>query len=322
MVTPPRLTFGDRAVLAAANVWLLIRHPLVAARFLFRGHGAPWFATPRSHGQLVQWRKLVDHNPLFVVLIDKLAVKEWAKARGVDAPAVAWRGKRPEDIPAELLTAEHVIKTNHGTGTNFFPDRESLSREALNARLRTQLARRYGTYGQWAYDQTVPEVFVEKRIAGGPLWEVTVRCCDGHIASWYIARDQKTPREQNGFFDGADNRLPDPIGWPEGENLPRDFVPPDFIAEAKAVASRLGAGLDYARFDLLWDGKRVLFGEATLYPGSGFGAEVAAGIAPLIERAWLETLDRSWFLSTAQPWPRSIYAGAVRRWLAVRRAQF
>ncbi|RYE08147.1 MAG: hypothetical protein EOP22_14830 [Hyphomicrobiales bacterium] len=315
-MTDSRLTIADQAILGAANFCLIVRHPRLTERFWRYRQGVPLFATPRNHSQLVHWRKFLDHNPLFVTLTDKLAVKDWARARGVESPRVVWRGKRGEDIPDELLTAAHVVKMNHGWNANIFPGRETLPREVLNSRVNAWLSRRWGYSRQWAYRHIEPEVFVEEMVEAHPLWEMTFRCHDGIIASWYISREQKTPREQNAFFDAEDRRLPDPVGWGEDENLPRDFVIPDFVAEAKDAARRLSVGLDYVRVDLIWDGQHVLLSEMTMYPGAGFGAEARARIAPLIEPLWREKLHLSWFLSTPQPWPKSLYANSLKKWLA------
>lgn len=319
MITP-RLSIADHGILAAANLWLILRHPRNALRFWREGHGAPLFATPRGHNALMQWRKYLDHNPLFVTLTDKLAAKDWARARGVNSALVVWRGQRPEDIPAELIDARHVIKTNHGWGSNTFPGREPMSRDALNTRVNRQLRHRYGTYGQWAYDQIAPKVFVEEMLVASPLWEMTFRCCDGRIASFNLACEKKTERDANSYFSADDARLPRPRGVEDRPELPADFVLPHFIAEAKAIAMRLSQGIDHVRVDLSWDGDRILLGELTCYSAAGFGTEERVGIGALIEPLWLDSLPLSWLLSAPHRGPLSLYARAFRKWLALRRA--
>ncbi len=317
-----RLT--DAAVLCAANLYAGLRNPKNSVRYVLRKRRLPLFATPRGHSALVQWRKLFDHNPQFMLFCDKLKAKQWAIEHdpSVAVAETVWSGGGPEDIPGALLQPRYVIKANHGWGFNYFPHREPLPRREIERRAAGWLARPFRYAGQWGDARVERRLYVERLVGDGePIWEATFRCHDGVVSAYYVAFEQKTPRERGAFFDADGRRLPAVTGMAESEQFPSDFLPPPFVSEAKVHAARLSRGIDYVRIDFMFDGEKIYFCEFTVYPGSGYSIEQRAHIAPLIERAWLESLPKSWFLSTAQRWPRSIYAAAFLRWLERRRRE-
>lgn len=315
------IDLADAMILAVANLAVWIIHPWLSLSFAWRRRRLPAFATPRGVSELVQWRKIFDRNPLFPILVDKLRVKDWArsKANGVETAPIVWSGTTAADIPEALLVPGYVIKTNHGTGTNYFPHRGPRPRDELNRQFDAWLARRFDHELQWAYGQVPPRIIVEQLIGGGaPIWEMTFRCSDGKAATAFVAIDQKTGRERQAYFTGAGERLPDALGRPPDRSLPPDFrLGPDF-ARARELAELLSRGLDFVRVDLMVDGEHVYLCEMTIYPGSGFSDEIRTNTADRIERGWIEAIGKSWFLSTPQPWPLSLYAGAFRRWAEAR----
>lgn len=319
-----RLSLADRFVLAAANLWVWLRHPALSLSFWWRRRRLPVFATPRGVSELVQWRKVFDRNPAFPLLADKLGVKDWARTQipSIAAAEVLWTGTRAADLPAELLRPDVVIKTNHGTSTNYFPGRRNLPRPELDALLDGWLRRRFDTELQWAYGLIPPRLVVERLVgAGRPLVEMTFRCSAGAVATAFVAAEQKTPNERNAYFTGSGERLPPKRGTKPEKQLPADFVLPDSFWQARDVAMVLSRDFDFVRVDLMVDEGRIYICEMTFYPGSGFSDEVATHTAPYIERGWIAALERAWFLATPQPWPASRYATALRRWRLVRAAE-
>lgn len=317
---------ADRGILAITNAWFYLTRPL----FVLRAHRKmgfwPDLARPRRLSELVQWRKLFDHNPAFVTFADKLATKEWIAARLPDLaiPETVWTGDRPEDVPESLLAEGYVIKTNNASGQNYLPHRAKLSRTEFERQFRRWLRasankRRLGWLDQgqeWAYWPVQPKVLVERRIGvGRELVDVAVRVFDGKALLVSCALDFKTDESTTGYF------------WPDGSSLddpaattlsPTFSVPPSLPAAVRA-AERLGQGFDYLRIDFFADGPNLHAGEITCYPASGLGTD--DWFMQVMYRRWLETLPLSWALSTPQPWPRRIYLAAFRRWLEARRAE-
>ncbi|TIL70599.1 MAG: hypothetical protein E5Y89_22605, partial [Mesorhizobium sp.] len=75
-----------RLVLAAARLLLTLRHPALVFRFIRKLGYLPNPAAPRSHHELMLWRKIVDRDPLFVTLTDKLAAKDYIRRICLEMP--------------------------------------------------------------------------------------------------------------------------------------------------------------------------------------------------------------------------------------------
>lgn len=320
----PALTLADRLILFAANLFVWLRHPWLSLSFWYRRRRAPLLATPRGVSELVQWRKIFDRNPMFPVLADKLKVKEWARQQlsELRAAEVLWTGTRAAGLPDEFLRPDVVIKTNHGTSTNYFPARRSLPRAELDALLDGWLRRRFDTELQWAYGLIPPTLMVERLVGEGePFTEMTFRCSGGSVATAFVATEQKTPRERNAYFTGDGRRLPPKRGSNPERRLPEDYALPESFWRARTVAERLSRDFDFVRVDLMVHQGQIYICEMTFYPGSGFSDERETHTAPFIERGWIRNLEKAWFLSTPQSWPARLYAAALKRWRLVRLAE-
>jgi hypothetical protein len=316
----------DRVVFSLTNAWFYLTRPLFVLRYHRKLGRWPKLATPGRLSELVQWRKLFDRNPAFIIFADKLATKTWIAERLPDLPMAEtlWVGDRPEDIPAALLTPGHVIKTNNASGQNYLPHRGELPRAEVNRQfhrwLRASAGKRWLGWldqGQeWAYWPVPSKVFVERQVSGDrPLVDISVRVLDGEALMVSCALDFKTEGSTVGYFwpDGT------PVDDPEASTLPTGFAVPPAFFEAVRAAAILGQGFDYLRIDFLTDGDTLYSGEITCYPASGHGTD-----DPFIRRLylrWLDTLHLSWALSTPQPWPRRVYLAAFRRWLDRHRAE-
>ncbi|MEO6395260.1 MAG: ATP-grasp fold amidoligase family protein [Devosia sp.] len=317
---PQRWT--DAVVLALANGLAVLSHPGLAFRYVQKMRGWPLFATPRGHSAMVQWRKIFDRNPQFVLFCDKYRTKQWARERDpeIALAEVVWTGTRPEDIPDEFLAPGYLLKANHGSGYNYFPHRKRWPRERVERRFRHWLSRRFRGASEWAYWHVEPMLHIE-RMLPLPLWEITFRCHDGVVSAFYVAIDQKLASEHGNYFAASGERLPLAADDTESEDLPADFMLPPVFATARRHAELLSQGVDYVRVDLMCVGDAVYFCEMTVYVGSGFGRENNSPAGALIEKGWLGAIGVSWFLSTPQPWPLSLYARAFQRWVQRRRQE-
>jgi len=153
------LPAGHRLVLMAARILLTLRHPVLVARFAMRLGYLPNPAAPTRYNELMLWRKIVDHNPLFVTLTDKLAAKAHIRAAcpELPVPETLWSGSNPEDIPAALLAGQVVVKTNHGCEMNLFVSDGQPERAEIVRKTRRWLTKRFGRRsGEWAYWPIAP----------------------------------------------------------------------------------------------------------------------------------------------------------------------
>lgn len=315
---------ADRLIFAVVQALCLLRFRKLRREFRRRRGRLPNLAQPTEHADLIQWRKIFDHDPRFTLFSDKLATKYWAAEHFPDIRVAMpiWVGTVPEALPDELIVPGNVIKANHGYRMNHFPDRTPLPRAELDALMASWLRRSHYVQDQWGYRDIPRRLFVEPRIGnGGTLVEYTFRGHDGVVSAGFVAHDQHADSERQAHFDGAGRRLPNKTGVPDTTHLPADYVLPPSYFEAMALARRLSRGIDHVRVDFLVDGEDIYLGEMTIYPSAGYGREREASNAPLIERAWFEAFHNSWFLSAPQPWPLSLYQSAFRRWVGLHKRQ-
>jgi hypothetical protein len=80
---------------------------------------------------------------------------------------------------------------------------------------------------------------------------------------------------------------------------------------ALRYAEQLSVGVDYARFDFMWNGADLYGGEITVYPSAGNQDIVNSTIHSAIMTGW--DLEMSHFLRTRHTGIRRIYADALRR---------
>jgi hypothetical protein len=315
MTVKAAVSWINRIVLSVARLALTLRHPALVARFVMKLGYLPNPAAPRSYNERLLWRKILDHNPLFVTLTDKLVAK--AHIHGVcpelAMPETLWSGHDPVDIPLDLLTGDVVVKANHGCAMNVFvsngePDRSTIVRKA-----RHWQRKRYGQRdGEWAYWPVVPQVFVEERLrlSGGDIaTDIKVHVCGGIVCHVW-AEDKKADRSH--LFDRDGNPLPgrDPDYPREDQALPVNARLIDYVGQAISIAPAIAGDLDYIRIDFLVTDDCLYAGEITVYSAAGYGTWTNPAIAAEIERCW--RLDQSAFLRRRHRGVVRLYADALR----------
>ena len=315
-------SIADRLVFALANASVWLTDPIFALYSTARLRRIPDFARPRRHNDLVQWRKHFDRNPLFGTFCDKLAARDWARARvpEVKTVEVVWVGTDPDAIPPEFLSDGYVVKSTCGSGRNYFPGRGRWTPEQQARRFRRWL-RPSGGRGEWGYTVVRPRLFVE-RLLGKPedLYELNLRCHDGRVTLGFCANSWKTARAAGAYVTGQGRRID---AWTDDARwlAESEIVPHELFERAARYASRISEGIDQLRVDFLIAGGELYLGELTVYSASGFGDEERVGVGTLIERAWLGAIARSSLLATPQRGLRARYAEAFRRWVPARLAE-
>ncbi|WP_137929897.1 ATP-grasp fold amidoligase family protein [Mesorhizobium comanense] len=315
MTAKADLSRTNRIVLSAARLWLTLRHPVLIVRFFMKLGYLPNPAAPTRYHELLLWRKILDRNPLFVTLTDKLAAKAYIHAicPEIAIPRTLWRGRDAADIPQDLLTGAVVVKANHGCAMNMFvcdgkPDRADIERKA-----RRWLRKRYGRRnGEWAYWPVVPSVFVEERLAlsGGTIaTDIKVHVCSGVICHVWV-EDKHAKRSV--LFDRKANPLPgrDPDYPGEDQGLPVNARLLDHVRQAISMAPGIAGDLDYIRVDFLVTDDRLYAGEITAYSAAGYGTWTNPAIAAEIEHLW--RIDQSAFLRRRHKGVMAVYANALR----------
>jgi TupA-like ATPgrasp len=275
-------------------------------------------AMPRTYNEKVLWRKLVDHDPRFAVLADKLAAKEYARERCPDLaiPRTLWAGESADAIPDSALASDVVVKTNHGFNFNVFIENGRYDRARLVRTVARWLRTVHGRPdGEWAYGRIRPRVFVEERLPvgiGGAPSDIKVHACDGEIVhGWAV---NKLTERAVTLSASGDPIAPAVTHASDERALAADDRLRARFAEARRFAAALSRGVDYARYDFLVTDGQLYFGEITLYPAAGYDRWSDPAIALRLSRCW--DLQRSAFLTGQRGGPAGVYARALRARLA------
>jgi TupA-like ATPgrasp len=300
-----------RLIFFLTNVLAYLWHPWLTLRFRRKLGYWPNIANPTTFQELVKWRKVFDHDPMFEAFLDKLAAKSLV-ARNcpeVNVPPTLWRGKKAADLPEKFNVPGYVIKTNHGSSYNFFPHRQSLDHKQVIGLFTKHLSRTYGVAGgEWGYKLVRPEVFVEPLVGGEgdeQFYDVSIWVTGGRPVKGAVLIDHKTKNTRHSYFhvDGSKAEKGQP---PPDECLPDHIGVPSQYAKAVELAEQIAAQRDFLRVDFMCVGDEIHFSEITVYPAGGFSARNAE-TDRIVGQPWAAALDRTWFISTPQPFPVSIY---------------
>jgi teichuronopeptide biosynthesis TupA-like protein len=236
----------------------------------------PNLLRPKRFTEKLQWRKLFDRNPLFSVLSDKIAVREFIASR-VSAsflPDLLWVGDNPDDIPFDALEPPYIVKCTHGAGfyNAIVAGNESLDVKGARERLRHDLARNFAMKHWEPGYFSVPRRLIAERLLlqpdGSPPVERRLFVFDGHVRVIHtvvVAQD----RTRYGAVHDCDWNL---LGWQMFNNVRYEdqIIPrPEILNDLIELAERLGAGFDFIRVDTYDWADAIRVGELTLYNVSG-----------------------------------------------------
>jgi hypothetical protein len=313
MATTIRFASGAYWIFAFVRIWFVLRHTRLFLQFRRRTGKFPDIALPRSIDEKFLWRKVLDHNPLFITATDKLKSKAYARSKCPELhfAEVLWSGADPREIPGALLREHVVIKANHGSHWYVVLDGGRVDRSAIERTANDWLSDRYGAdKGEWAYEHVDRSILIEKLLTEGGArayseYKFHIGC--GRTSYVYFNAKRGTPDEREIVLarDGQAFAIDDATETPLN-----DFpLPANFLA-MRTLAERLAAEFDFVRCDLYNIDGAIYFSELTVYPTGGYGTVRNRILSSQRNRDW--DLLRSWFLiSTQQGWRRR-YAEALR----------
>ena len=229
---------------------------------------------PQTYNEKLQWIKLYDRKPEYVMYADKYKVREYiVKTIGENylIPLIGMY-KRAEDIPWQDLPNRFVLKCNHASGTNIIcknkADLDIASAEKkLNAWLKKNA---YWGAREWCYKDINPCIICEKFIEtddGNIPDDYKFMCFNGvprliqvhHDRYGNHTLDYYTPEWKKADLQRIDANISTKI-----------MDKPEKLDEMLSIAEKLSKDMYYARIDLYYVSGKIYFGEITLYPTGGF----------------------------------------------------
>lgn len=245
-------------------------------RSFWRALGSfPQLAPPRTRNEAIQWCKLFDQRPEHIQCCDKLAVRDLVRERVGEQHVVPLLQVRDHfhQIDFDALPGAFVIKPSHDAGSTILVrDKAALDRREAGQFIERRLGRRYGwTKGEWAYAWVPPRVLVEEFLepeGATPPPDYKFHCDGGRVLwcgyHYDRGRDVKVQQVDRDGVPITGVRLDHRFGAGTA------FVRPPEWDRMVEIAETLAAGFRMLRVDLYRIGGRILAGELTVWPVSGF----------------------------------------------------
>ena len=230
---------------------------------------------PRTYNEKLQWLKLYDRNPLYTMMVDKAAVKEYVAGRIGEEYIIPTLGvwESFDDIDFDALPDQFVLKCTHDSGGLVIcDDKSKLDISKARDQINHALKRKYFlNTREWPYKDVKPRIIAERYMvdeSGYELKDYKFFVFDGVMQAMFIATDRAAKTETCfDFFDRDFQHLPFTNGHP---NAVREIPKPENYEQMIEIAERLGKGMPHARIDLYNINGKIYFGEITLFHWSGF----------------------------------------------------
>jgi hypothetical protein len=268
----------DAARRALAPIRAILPERAVSAMLLMGWHKKsigtyPNLITPKSFNEKVLSRMVFDRSPIWTQLTDKLAARDYVKARigGGILPRLYWVTKDPSNIPFDALPERFAVKPSHGSGWyRLVLEKARLNRQELIDVCRSWLSwNYYDVAREWAYKHIDPRILVEEYIDDGskpdPI-RYKLHVFHGRVRVIFVGVG--IPSESRCSFYGRSwNRLPASIA--QLGQIAGGLDRPRHLDEMIRYAETLADGFDFIRVDLYDTHDKVYFGEFTITPGAG-----------------------------------------------------
>lgn len=240
----------------------------------------PDFKKPQRYTEKLQIYKMKYRNPVMGDCVDKFEVRHFVESKGLGKILNNCYGVYDDakDIKLSNLPNSFVAKTTDGGGgLNIYlvRDKRVLNEadfyEKLNHWKRDSLKLDYGR--EWAYTQMkssriiIEELLEDSSTGDGSIDDYKFMCFDGVFKSLWIDKGRYSDHHR-GFWDENLRFLPGV--YSDHDTFVTPPILPKNIKEMVNIAEKLSEGFPYTRIDLYNIGGRIVFGEITFYPWSGY----------------------------------------------------
>lgn len=230
---------------------------------------------PVTFNEKLQWLKLHDRNPDYPMMVDKYAAKEYVRniigEKYIIPTLCKWDSA--DDISFEKLPKRFVLKCTHDSHTVFIcTDKSKADLPAIREYFRKALLTSYYLrFREWPYKNVKPAVIAEQYIDnhGEPLIDYKIHNFGGEPKVILVCSGRFSGREMTeDFYDCDWNRLDVKRAGQPNAKEPEEK--PEKLPEMLELSKKLSKDIPFVRTDFYIADGKVLFGELTFFPTSGF----------------------------------------------------
>lgn len=241
-------------------------------------HRWPNLKEPQRFTEWIQFYKINYRNPVLLKCVDKYAVRKYItdKIGDVFLAKLFQVCSNAHSIEFEKLPNQFVIKTTSGgNGDNVIivKDKTSINKDKIINSVNSWLSKNYSnTAREWAYSTAashpliITEEYLENDSESG-LDDYKFLCYNGKFRYLWVDHARYTGHRRgfwNQNLDFLSNIKSDHPTFEKEPQLPTN------ISEMIKIAEKLAADFPFVRVDLYNIKGRIVFGELTFYPWSGY----------------------------------------------------
>lgn len=268
--------------IAARLLWPLPDSIVLKLQYRIRtGRKLNW-KNPQRFTEKLQRYKAEYHNPEMMECVDKLTVRDYVKQKmGTEKylNTLFQACQTADEIDFDTLPNEFVIKTTDGgSGDNVFicHDKQAIDREQVVNLVNSWRNKRYYVISrEWAYKGAKQsKVIVEQMLNDpnsndGSIDDYKFLCYNGKFRYLWVDKNRYSDHRR-GFWNEQLQFLPGVSSDHPTFDSEEHVTLPSNIQEMIEVAEKLAKGFPFARIDLYNIEGRIIFGEITFYPWSGY----------------------------------------------------
>ena len=243
---------------------------------------------PRTFNEKLQWLKLYNRNPRYMLMVDKYKVRDYIAEKLGKQYLIPLIGvwDDPDDIDFNNLPNQFVLKCNHnsGLGMCICKDKSKLDINKVKIGLRKGLKQDYYLTGrEWPYKNVQRKIIAEKFMTNGTneLEDYKVHNFNGVPKIILVCKDRFM---QSGltedFYSEKWEHLD--IKRPGHPNAKEQQEIPVALEEMLKLSKILSKDIPFVRTDFYLINGKVYFGEITFFPASG------------MERFVPQSIDEKW----------------------------
>lgn len=239
----------------------------------------PDFNHPKRYTEKIQLYKMKYRNPVMFQCVDKFEVHKFVESKGLGHILNHIYGiyDSVEKIEFKKLPNKFVAKTTGGGGgENVAVIRDSSKENMKELRKKLDLWQKNlgASYGrEWAYDGIkknriiIESLLEDDSNSDGSIDDYKMMCFNGKFKSLWIDKGRYSDHHR-GFWDENLHFLPDV--YSDHDTFVDPPTLPENMEEMVKIAEKLSEDFPYARVDLYNIKGRIVFGEITFYPWSGY----------------------------------------------------